>query len=175
MLTYYSLNMFTPSERRYKELYADNIISTIDKLPFMKDPVGSAIFDYLILPIILKEARPVGSFGQPLYPLDASTPKKAAYAARSLADTVIPGFWSAPAGLAQGYLAPGITEAMPSYRWRQVAHALQGKTSVGVSGKEAWQSRTLRAIAGSAGVPIQPPVPLTYLPDELKEEVKQAQ
>lgn len=172
ILPYYSFNMFTPPERRYSELYTKDVINLIDKSPFIKDPVGSVIFDYLIQPMVLQKDRPLGSFGQPLYPTDATALEKTGYFARSMVDPIIPGFWSPVGGLAQGYLAPGATEVMPSYRWRQVANALQGKTNIGATGKEPPVSRTLRSLLGSAGVSVQTPVPLSYLPPNLEKQLK---
>lgn len=172
MIPYYSFNMFTPSERKYNELYADSIVGTIDRTPFLKDPIGSVIFDYLIQPMVLQKSFPQGSFGQPLYPQDASVIERAGYAGRQLADSVTPGFWAIPGGLATGYAAPGATEFMPGYRWRQIAYAMQGKSSIGKTVKEPAASRTLRSIAGTAGIPVQAPLPLTYLPKELGKKVK---
>jgi len=175
MLPYYSLNMFTPTERRYNDLYSNSVVQAIDKSPFVKDPVGSTIFDFFVQPLIIRDSRPLSSFGQPLYPSDASFFEKArAGIYQGVVDPVIPGLWSPVGGLATGYLAPGASEYMPSYRWRQVAQAVQGKTAIGKSSKEPAASRTLRSILGSAGIPVQTPVPLSYLPKDLAEKVKKA-
>ena len=178
MIPYYSFNMFNPSERHYSDLYPNATIQTIDRLPFLKDPIGSTIFDYLIQPMIINDAvgdRPMGSFGQPLYPIDSTPLEKAGYAARNLMDPVIPGFWSPIGGVTQGYLAPGATELMPSYRWRQLAYALQGKTSIGKPAKEEPVSRSIRSILGTFGIPVQTPLPLSYLPKDLDKKLKEAE
>lgn len=171
---YYSFNMFTPSERRYDELLPKTVVGMIDKSPFVKEPIGSTIFDNLILPMIIGEARPLGVFGQPLYPTDATVGERFGYGLRSLADPMIPGFWSPVGGLVQGALAPGITEFAPSYRWRQIAHAMRGRTSLGTTSREPAASRTTRALLGSIGLPVQSPLPLSYLPRGLEEQVKKA-
>lgn len=169
-IPFYTLNMFTPSERRYKDAFPDAAVQLLDATPLFKDPVGSTIFDFLIQPHILGVDRPVGSFGQPVYPQSASPLVKAGYATRNIVDALSPGILSL-GGLVQGALAPGdipgtqtpITELMPSYRWRQLAYALQGKTSIGRSAKEPSGSRTTRALLGEFGIPVQVPIPFTYV------------
>lgn len=182
MLPFYSLNMFSESDRSYKDIWQDRIIKTIDKSPFAKDPIASTIFDHFIQPLVWKESRPLGSFGQPVYPLDATGLQKAGYAARSLVDPVVPGFWSPIGGLVTGAALPEVipgtdvrtSELMPSYRWRQMANAVQGKTTIGTEIKNPGDSAgfaALRSALGSAGIPIQSPVPLSYLPEGLKKKV----
>lgn len=187
MLPYYSLNMFTPSERRYGELWPDRIVKAIDKSPIMKDPVGSAIFDYLIQPYVIGMAtgskdlinRPRGSFGQYLYPSDAGALSKAGYAARQLVDPVLPGFLAfggALQGMGDISNIPGTdtqsTELAPIYRWRTLANALHGKTAAGVQTKESPASKFSRSIFATLGLPVQTPVPMTYLPDDLEQQVE---
>jgi hypothetical protein len=161
-LPYYSLNAFSASGRSYKDVLPNDLVSFIDKSQLMGNPIGQVMFDYGILPhIISSTADPLGSFGQKLYPRGATTGQKSFYAARQLGESVIPGFMSAPGGLAQGLIAPGATENMPSYRWRQIAYATQGKDQYGVTRKEAPASRTLRNVLSSLGIPIQSPIDLT--------------
>ena len=166
ILPYYSFNMFTPSERKYADLYPNKLVEYIDKTPFLKDPVGSTIFDYLIQPLIIKNAIPVGSFGQPLYPYQAGAVKKSLYALRNLSEAVIPGVVAPVAGAFHGLSTLGGTgvsiEAAPSYRWRQMARAMRGENPYGKSGKEpAWQ-RVSRTVAATLGIPVQAPVNLRY-------------
>lgn len=166
MLPYYSLNMFQPSSRKYEEVLPNAIVQTMDKLPLMQDPIGSTLFDYLILPMFLKDELPQGGFGQPLYPTDATKLEKAGYLARSLADPFVPGMVQIPLGLATGALAPGISQLVPGYRWRQIAESVQGNTNIGAQSKEGATQRTFRNLGGAAGIPIQTPVPYSYLDEE---------
>lgn len=68
VIPYYSMNMFMPSNRRYSSSLGSNLVSALDKLPIMKDPVGQTIFDYFIQPLIIRDTMSQGQFGQPLYP-----------------------------------------------------------------------------------------------------------
>ena len=179
MIPYYSFNMFNPPERRYSDLYSNALVGTIDKTPFLKDPVGSAIFDNFIQPMILKDVMPQGSFGQPIYPQDASIKERIGYFTRSIAEPLVPGFWRLSAPIAKHILPEKIpftdtpmTEAIPSYRFRRLSNALEGKTALGTKGREEPLSRTVRAVAGTFGVPIQAPLPLTFIPKELKKKLK---
>lgn len=174
MLPYYSLNMFAQNNRSYKDLYSDRIIGAIDKSPFAKDPVAQTIFDYYIQPLILKETidRPQGSFGQALYPIDATPLEKFGIAMRGMGETVVPGFWAIPGGLATGKFAPGMSNYLPSYRGRQIANAMQGQNQLGISGKEDPWSRTGRSLLNSAGIALQTPIPFTNLPTYIKNKVK---
>lgn len=166
MLPYYSLNMFQPSSRKYEGLLPNAIAQTLDKVPLMQDPVGATLFDFLIMPMFLGEEMPQGGFGQPLYPRDATGVEKAGYLARSLADPFVPGMAQIPLGLATGLVAPGMSQNVPGYRWRQLAESVQGNTNIGAQSKEPAAQRTFRNIGGALGVPIQTPVPYTYLDEE---------
>ena len=161
MIPYYSFNMFNPSQRSYQGAgLPGDVVSMIDASPFFKNPFGSAMFDYMIQPMILQSAgvQLQNSQGSALYPSDADGLTKAGYGARSLAESFTPNLW----GL--GGLS-GITgSAIPSYRWRQLAEAEQGKDQYGMSGKEPAISRTLRTLASTLGVPLQAPVNLTVKP-----------
>lgn len=171
MIPYYSFNMFNPSERRYDDLLPNALVSAIDRSPFVKDPVASVLFDYFILPQIIGEAQPVGSFGQPLYPYGASGGEKFLYGLRSLAETVVPSSAAVGAGLTTGLLSEQSPEWAPSYRWRQVANAVRGKNQYGKSTKEAPMSKTARALLSTAGVPTNV-VDLTYTSNEVKKKLK---
>jgi hypothetical protein len=118
-------------------------------------------------------------FGQPLYTKDAGLAEKAGRFTRSLVDPIVPGALT-PLGVGAQKLilpenVPGtempINEFMPSYRWRKLSNAIEGKTSVGVTGKEPALSRSIRAGLGIVGVPVQTPVPFTYLPDDIEERL----
>lgn len=155
ILPYYTLNIFQPSERTYKETLPDNIVAAIDKSPLLKDPIGQLMLDYFIIPSMIRDSRPLNSFGQPLYPTDATSIQKTGYLARAAADVVAPGFIGLPVGVAAGLMAPQTATYLPGYRTRQMAQAVQGKTPIGVASKESSSSRTLRALSGYFGIPVQ--------------------
>ena len=161
LIPFLSMTILNPSERKYQETLPGTVANIIDSSPFFKHPIGQVILDYIILPSILSEVeRPQGQFGQPLYPIDASLGQQALYGARSLAETVVPGV-AAYAGVAQPLLK-GIgvpDEAIkyyPSYGWRQIAEATQGKSSIGALTKEEPLQKTLRALAARSGLPLYP-------------------
>lgn len=155
ILPYYTLNIFQPAERTYKESLPANIVAAIDRSPILKDPIGQMMLDYFIIPSMIRDSRPLNSFGAPLYPTDATGLEKAGYFTRAAADVLTPGVVSAPVGLAAGLSAPETAAYLPGYRTRQIAQAVQGKTPIGIEGKESASSRTLRALSGFAGLPVQ--------------------
>jgi hypothetical protein len=168
LLPYYSLNMFTPTDRPYKDTLPGALVDVVDKSPILDDPVGQVLFDYFILPMMLNEQNPIGSFGQPIYPKGASLTEKAGYAARAMGDTVVP-------GVAQyaGLVTPeSVADYMPGYRWRQLAYAKEGKNPYGHTGKEPAASRTLRGVLAGAGIPLQSPVILDYAEKEIEDTTK---
>jgi len=151
VLPYYSMNMFDPSERKYDQMLPNAMVQTIDRSPLLKDPVGQMIFDYIILPSIVRDSQPLNSFGQPLYPVSATGAEKAGYAARSAVDILFPG--TASLG---GLVAPGeASQFLPGYRTRQISEAKEGRSQIGIEGKEDPASRVLRALAGYGGLPLQ--------------------
>ena len=172
MLPYYSMNMFMPSERKYADTLPSVVASVVDKSPFMKTPVGQTIFDYFIQPMMIRDSNPQGQFGNPLYPTDATGLEKTGYAARSLAEAVVPGAASM-AGLANlgGWMPQEAIQATPSYRFRQLAEAVEGKTPIGTIGKEAPASRTIRALLSNFGIQLHP-MDLTFLSSEVKKNTK---
>lgn len=161
VLPYYSFNMFTPSERKYSDIYPDKLINLIDNTPFVKDPIGSVIFDYIIQPMILKDSIPVGQFNQPLYPYEAGFGTKSLYAGRQLVESIAPGVIS-PLGTLAAPLPDWVKESLPSYGMRKFSRAPIGENPQGVPTKESPLSRYTRALAGYVGVPLQAPMDLTY-------------
>ena len=157
MIPYYSMNMFMPSERKYQASLGDNIVAAIDKTPILKDPVGQTLFDYFIQPLIIKDSLPQGQFWQPLYPQWTSALGKVWYAAKNLAEAPLP---STVAALAP-FTPQSALDYVPSYRWRQLWYAFQGKTPLGAKATEAPASRVLRVLWSIAGVWTQP-LDLTY-------------
>jgi hypothetical protein len=151
MLPYYTMNIFQPMERTYDERFGATTAAILDKLPFLKSPDGQLLFDYLIQPMILQQSEPQGVFGQKLYPTGATTAQKAGYAASAAVETVMPpmlGFL----GLATP-ISDDAIKYLPSYRWRQVAYGVRGKTSIGATAKEPASSRTIRNLMSTAGLP----------------------
>jgi hypothetical protein len=160
MIPYYSLNMFNPTKTTYGGSIRNQLAQTLQDSPLMKDPLGSTLFDYFIQPLILDEAtRPQGQFGQPLYPIDATLLEKTGYGARSLSEAVFPNI------LQYTGLLPGsekIADYVPSYRWRQLSAAKEGKNQLGISSKEPEVQKTARVVASSLGIPIQTPVNTSF-------------
>ena len=165
MIPYYSLNMFNPSQTKYGDSAREKLVQAWQSSSVMSDPAGRVLFDYFIQPLILGEAiRPQGTFGQPLYPLDATGVEKLGYGARTLGEAFVPNI-AAYAGL----LTPeGAADYIPSYRWRQLAQAKEGKNQLGISSKEAPTSRTVRTLLQASGIPVQSPVNLNFQKKEEK-------
>ncbi len=97
------------------------------------------------------------------------------YATRQLAEGVTPGV----AGFAAFATAPFTktgehVEYIPSYRYRQLANALQGKTTLGIPSKESPASRTLRTVGSMVGVPTHP-MDLSYTEQQTKKNIKSKQ
>lgn len=155
MIPYYSLNMFAPTQTTYGDSFREKIAGTIQKSPLLKDPVGNAMFENLILPLILGEATtPQGQFGQQLYPVDANLFEKAAYAGRNFAEAFVPNIYSYA-----GLLTPeAVADYIPSYKWRKLSRAMAGKNVLGKETSEKASSRVTREVLGNMGVSIQAPV-----------------
>jgi len=153
MIPYYSLNMFNPTQSNYGNSARETVAKVIQGSPILKDPAGSVLFDYFIQPLILGESiRPRGQFGQPLYTTDASALNKMGYATRTLGEAVVPNITNY-----LGLLTPeAAAKYIPSYRWRQLAMAKEGKNQLGISGKEGKVSRTARALGATVGVSTTP-------------------
>lgn len=173
MIPYYSLNMFTPSERKYGQGVPDAVMSFLDKFPILQDPVGQVLFDYFIQPMLLKNGTvPQGAFGQALYPIDATPTTRALYAARQLGEAVVPGvaaFSAIPAAMTTD--VESYAKYVPSYRWRQLALAMKGKTPLGIPSSESVSSRTGRAIGSNLGIQLQP-LNTAYVEAETKKSLR---
>ena len=117
--------------------------------------------------MLLKETEPVGMFNQPLYPSDANAMQKAGYAMRSVAEGPMP--------TAAGFLGlatpTAVAPVMPSYRWRSLAYAKEGKTPLGIQATEPAFQRTARQISAMFGFPLYP-VKLEYISAKKKKELK---
>lgn len=177
ILPYYSLNMFNPTERPYEGTLPSKLIEVVDRSPIFDDPVGQVLFDYLMVPLMIRDAQPMGAFGQPLYPKDATGLEKAGYATRSVTDALLPGVFSF-GGLAAGALPESVLPdeaigAIPGYRTRQLAFGARGKTGYGKTSKEDAASRTARILSAMAGVPLQSPVNLNFAADDVKKNNNQ--
>ena len=165
MIPYYTMNMVTPSERKYGSTMSQDVMAIIDKSPFLKDPIGQTLFDYFIQPMMLQKGDiPQGQFGQPIYPSGATTLQKAGYATRDIIDAAVPGVASY-AGLVTPEAA---AKYIPSYKWRTLAEAKAGKDVLGVTTTEPAISRTIRALLSSAGIQLHP-LDLTYLANSVKK------
>ena len=124
------------------------------------------MFDYIIQPLILQEtAAPQGMFGQPLYPLDAGIGTKTLYGTRAFAETFVPGIASYA-----GLVTPeSVAEYVPSYPWRRFAFGKEGKSPLGIKGKESTLSRTFRSGLSSIGLPVQSPIDFNYIKNKYKQ------
>lgn len=168
-LPYYSLSLLNPSQRNYSDFLPSATVKTIDNLQLMKTPGGQLIFDYFILPHLISQTdRPLGSMGQPLYPLDATGIQKAGYAARSLGEAYVPGA-AGLLGLAGGKFAPGMTQYVPSYNYRKLAEGVQQNTALGIPSKDSATELTARNMSGFAGLPINK-LNMDYLKNKSKKK-----
>jgi hypothetical protein len=168
MIPFYSINVLNPTERGNSDSFGGMVTQIVDKLPILKDPAGSVLWDYLVLPHLMGEASPQGIFGQPIYPKEADTKEKFLYAARALVEPMVP----TGLGLA-GFVAPNphipgtettsLADIVPLARYRQAAYAKEGKNSYGLTGKESAASRSMRNIAAGLGFPIQAPMDVTQV------------
>lgn len=159
MMPFYTMNIFQEPKRGrtdYQKTLGDQVASIVDRLPMMKTPEGQIMFDYLILPYILRETNPKGAFDQQLFPKEPSLAERAGYTARAAIEPLVPSVLGLAAGIPTGLAARGTPElisAIPNFRWRQLAYATQGKKSMGDIGRESPWSRTARTISSTAGLP----------------------
>lgn len=156
MIPYYTMNIFQPSERRYSSKVSGIAASFFDRFPIFKTPEGQIMFDYLVQPLILREATPKGMFDQPIWPYEATAFEKGRNLVRDLVETVVPPQLGLVAGVPSGLLAPDVAaNYLPSYQWRKIMRATSGKTAEGVQTKEPAVQKTVRALLGGMGIPLQ--------------------
>ena len=168
MIPYYSMNMFNPSQQHYNAGdLSSSFINLVNTSPFLKEPIGTVLFNNLIQPAILSEGiQPQNQFGSAIWPSDADFLTKLGYTARDISGAIVPGVASLT-GLAGGLAAPGVTPYVPLYGYRTLANAVQGKNVYGISGKESIPSRTVRGILSRGlGIPVQAPVNTTFTPKQ---------
>jgi len=171
-IPYYSMNIFTPSERKYEDTIPGDLMATIDKVGLFKTPVGQTLWDYGIQPFLTPQGEvPQNQFGQPLYPVNSNAVQKAGYAVRNLAEAYTPSI-VAPAGLVTGLVAPGLNQYLPSYGGRKFAEGWQGKNQLGIL-KPSLTPTEIEAMnaASFLGVSINP-MDLTNLTNTVKKTIK---
>lgn len=165
LIPYFQMNMFNPSERKYSGTsLGSEIMKLSDKFPVMQDPVGSVIRDYFIQPWLLSGSGDIsqGQFGEPIYPsydekgkpINVGLGTKGFYAGRALAESAVPGalsYLGLPAGIAG--IDPSTTNLIPSYGFRNLANATQGRSSIGAITKEDAVRKTFRSLLGRTGIP----------------------
>jgi hypothetical protein len=151
MLPHYSVNLLQDPQRSYRKRYGDEIANAIDKSPFFKEPAGQILLDWVILPMALGEAQ--GVFGQPLWPKDAEAHEKVGRAVSASVESVVPGLVGFGA-LLPGTVPDSLLPYVPSYRYKQLENAMQGRTSIGATGAEPKSARSLRVISGMLGLPV---------------------
>jgi hypothetical protein len=109
-------------------------------------------------------------WGGPLYEPGASKPKQAAYALRTLGESVTPALPSALVA-GSGIMTDEQLKWFPSYPGRGVGFGVQGKTTVGTIGTEDPASRGLRKWFSIFGVNFYP-VDLQNVSAEIKSRQK---
>ena len=165
LVPFYQMNMLNPSERTYAGTsFQTQMMKLSDNFPVLNDPVGSVFKDYFLQPWILSGTGEVaqGQFGQPIMPSYDENGKpitpglgtKAFYAGRTLAESLVPGAASF-AGLVNipGEMSPDFVNAIPSYGFRNLANATQGRSSIGADTKEDAVRKTIRSLFGRTGLP----------------------
>ena len=160
MIPHYSLNNINASDRNMMEGARKNISVALDRSTMFKDPAGQVLLDYVLIPWIMQD-QTTNLWGGPLYEREVGGFRQTAYAARQLADALIPsavgtglGLGMA-AGTAVGLPSKAIN-LLPSYPGRRVAFGSLGKTPMGIDASEEPMSRGMRAILGQAGINLYP-------------------
>ena len=166
LIPWYTQNLIDPSQRSYDPTSTQaQMMNIINDFPIMNDPIGGVIRDYFVQPWVLSGSgqAPQGQFGQPLYPsydangnlINASLGTKLLYGGRTLAESLVPGSFGY-AGLANipGEMSPGAVNLIPSYGFRTIANATQGRSSIGANTKEDAVRKTLTAVLGRSGIPV---------------------
>lgn len=168
-IPYYSLNMFSPSQRNYTDDMLGGMASTIDKLGFFKTPAGQVLWDYGFGPFLATgDASPQTQFGSALYPLKSTGLEKLGYATRSFLESYTPTIL-APAGLA---VPEQFSKYIPLYQGRKFAEAKAGKNEQGILKANRTPLGLVAETASSwAGVPIKP-LDLNTLTNTIKKSNK---
>jgi len=171
-LPYYSMSLWSQSNRNFKEVLPDTMATIVDKGQLFKDPAGQVLFDYFILPMLLDKERPMSQFGQPLYPESATTLNKIGYGARTLGEAYVPGMAGVlglPLGAPMEQAMPGSSKYIPSYTFRKLANATAQKSPLGIPKNEGSASLVSKAISGLVGVPYDT-MDITYLNNTKKKK-----
>jgi hypothetical protein len=88
-LPQYSFSLLDNPKRNYGEGWGDKIVKALDSNPFLlKDPFGSFLMTYVILPKLMSEAQ--DPFGNPLFREDQTTAERVGQGVASLAEPLIP-------------------------------------------------------------------------------------
>lgn len=164
VIPFLSMNIFEPGNRNYEDSLGGEAARIIDSVPAFSDPIGQMMLDYLIYPNLYRNSENLrGQFGQRLWPKKASGMKKLGYGSRSFVESFMPGV-AAGAGLVwpeeMVEETTGVQEAealLPSYRGRQISHALKGETSIGYESKEGKLSQTMKALLDTFGLKFENP------------------
>lgn len=166
------MNLFTPSERKYKNTIPGELAKIIDHTPFLQSPTGQVIFNYLLQPMLIEGATPQGQFGQPIYPIGASSAEKLAFATRDIAESLVPGV-AGYAGLGNmvANLSPETVEKMPfGFRFRELANAVQGRNVHGdTSTQDPWAKAGMSTMAAT-GLPVKK-LDTTFLESQVKKGI----
>lgn len=153
-IPYYTMSIFQPSDRTYTKNLQGGVAQLIDSIPFFKTPEGQVFVDYFLMPHLMSQSNPEGSFGQPLYPSDASgLEKNVLYPLRGIAEAVVPpvasSLMAAPIAVATAGLSDEAMRWLPSYRARQLGFAGRGKSSLGVISSAPALSKVIQAAAAT--------------------------
>jgi uncharacterized protein YcfJ len=157
MFSHLSLQMAQGPQRSYGDKYGDRIAKMIDQTPFFKQPDGQVVLDNVIMPLLISEGIAQNSFGIPLYNSTDTVPEKAGKAVSSFASSFVPRV-AGLTGLLGTPLPKEYEEAVvpyvPSYPWKKLRNAREGRTASGMPGKEEPTSRVVRGVLSeAAGLP----------------------
>lgn len=156
MIPHYTMSLVSPSERDYESKYGKTLSGIIDKLPIFDDPSGQILLDYFILPTLLQDEIPVGSFGQRLYPDKATLLEKTRAIGTSLAEAYLPIYNAPVAGLA-GLALPESALPYAPYKAKKIGFAAKGKSAQGLlTPSQNPTEKVLHGIRGLVGFPTYP-------------------
>lgn len=167
-IPYYSLNIFSPSERNYAETIPGNIATLIDKVGLFKTPTGQLLWDYGFGPFLATGETPTNQFGTALYPKGATALEKTGYAARSLAESYVPSI-IAPAG---ALVPEKYAQAIPLYQGRKFSEGNAGKNVLGIlKANKTPEQIQIENAANFLGIPINT-LDLNTLTSTIKKSAK---